>query len=295
MELCNIVNNAVRDWGMYPDYYNGVSYRHDSFYPDHYIGAGLRENSFHPGIKITAGQKENVLYPDARTLSASLHHKSVVQNYRDAAQMRSFPRAFTATSEIEARSSSPCSTKENIPPPRLTGANLEPLPSRSLKKRGTNEDFLDDGSRPKKIKAETRSVIDLTKDQSAAATNRIIDLTDNDSTNVILPLRPRLQQVTQLPRRKKKPADQPEPQTPIQQRTEAEFQTVLVRLKQNEANMNKNRDVLRKRWEADTDLRRQSVTDDLKQLNGFFKREEDAILDAITLMESRFGRSTSTT
>lgn len=242
--------NAVRDAdrALYPDVYNGAGRRIASIYPDTWIPS----------------------------TSPSPRPNSVIERYRAADVVLSLPKTPTSLQNGSV------TTRDIITPriktypgrtrvqPRLSGANLEPLPSR---KRTGDEDVSRSAPQPKKVKA-------------------FIDLTGNDHTAVTLPFRPMLLDVTNTRQRNKKPSKQklvpqPESRTSESAKTRAEFQKVLVRLRGNEFNLTKNRDVLRSRWEADVGLRLQTVTDKLQLLSECFDRTERATQEAIELIEKQ--------
>lgn len=248
---------------------NAVREADRSIYPDHYTGTGQRSDR-------------------------------VMQPYQDFNETKEFPIA--TTSSMALRELIIDHDKENIPPPRLTGANLEPLPSRSPTKRKTHEDFLHSCPLAKKMKAETRTLIDLDMDDPTILTNPMIDLTGEDPPKVKFSLRPRPQELAppkgprskrlhHVPRtmwqhnQQKKHA---EPWTPIRQKTSEEFLKVLLRLRQNEFNLKKNREVLRRRWDEDPDLQGQTVTHYLKDLSEYLEMAEYAMEEAVALVETHF-------
>ena len=59
---------------------------------------------------------------------------------------------------------------------------------------------------------------------------------------------------------------------------------IIKRLREKETSIDEDRDMLRKRWELDTNLQLQTTTDHLTELNECFKRAEDGIRDAITII-----------
>jgi hypothetical protein len=258
--------NAVRDAdrAIYPDVYNGAGRRIDSLYPDSWIPS--TSPSPRPNSVIERYRAADMVL-DLPGSSAPLHHGPV--STRDTIR----PRVKS------------CSGKKMVQP-RLTGANLEPLPSRSSRKRTSNEDLPHSAPQPKKIKATASRGPRAGK----WGTKSVIDLTGDDPMTFTLPFRPILSDVTNSRQKSKKPKQtiaQPELRTAESVKTRAEFQKVLVRLRGNEFNLNKNRDVLRHRWEADVNLRLQTVTDKLQLLSECFDRTERATQEAIELIESQ--------
>ena len=74
---------------------------------------------------------------------------------------------------------------------------------------------------------------------------------------------------------------------PVQEVTTEALYTVLSSLQANKNTISMNREVLRKQWELDPNLRFQTVTDDLQQLNGYFAEAQNILDDAIDLVEHR--------
>ena len=69
--------------------------------------------------------------------------------------------------------------------------------------------------------------------------------------------------------------------------TTSALHRIVNRLRSNEAAIDKDRDILRKRWDMDMNLQLQTVTDHLLELNECFKRAEDGIRDALTIINER--------
>lgn len=70
--------------------------------------------------------------------------------------------------------------------------------------------------------------------------------------------------------------------------TSVSFQKVLQKLKLGGVSLEKDRSILRKRWELDMDLQVQTVTDDLQSLNACLLTAENAIREAVAVIEERF-------
>lgn len=76
-------------------------------------------------------------------------------------------------------------------------------------------------------------------------------------------------------------------QQSVRTTTSASLYKVLQTLRLSEANLEKDREILKERWELDTDLQLQTVTNDLQDLNGCFIRAKNAIREAIAIVEER--------
>lgn len=65
------------------------------------------------------------------------------------------------------------------------------------------------------------------------------------------------------------------------------LQKIVTGLQNTEKSIDKDRDRLRDRWEMDTNLQIQTVTDSLSDLNECFTRVEDAVRDALAIITER--------
>lgn len=74
----------------------------------------------------------------------------------------------------------------------------------------------------------------------------------------------------------------------VQATTSVSIQKILQKLKIGGVSLEKDRSILRKRWEIDIDLQMETVTDDLQSLNACFLTAENAIEEAIAIIEKRF-------
>ena len=219
-------------------------------------------------------EADRAIYPDFYT-GTGQRSSDVQQAYAEAVRGKPFP--FAVTPDIKSRRSGGDCSKESVH-------------SNRVMKRRNREDFPDSGSLAKKFKAETPPLIDLSEDNAVMLTNDpTIDVTGgDDQQSHLLPFRPRLQEALQ-PRRLHSPATaHSEPQTVIQPQTQLQFHKVLSRLRYIESNLKKNRTVLRKQWDADPNLQRQTVTDELGTLNECFERAETATQEAIALVQNHF-------
>jgi flagellar biosynthesis chaperone FliJ len=65
------------------------------------------------------------------------------------------------------------------------------------------------------------------------------------------------------------------------------LQKIVTRLQNTEKSIDKDRDRLRNRWEMDTRLQVQTVTDNLSDLNECFTRVENGVRDALAIINER--------
>ena len=174
-----------------------------------------------------------------------------------------------------------------------SGANREPLGAKMSNKR-TADDFTPrPTSKMRKIREDHTTVI-----KSYQSTQRIIiDLTQYedtiDSSARSCSSHPALGNLTSYqsmaPGRSvnNKREVQLFRQQSIRTTTNSSLHKILDGLKQSEANIEKDREILRERWELDVDLQLQSVTDDLQILNECFLRAKNTIREAIMIVEDR--------
>lgn len=151
--------------------------------------------------------------------------------------------------------------------PCASGANLEPLSSAFPNKRARKDtpQWLPEEIERSKPKIKTVAPSTLSNNKV------VVDLTEHDI------FKPRDKMVKEQQRENE----------PVHEVTTEALCTVLSSLQANKNTISMNREVLRKQWELDPNLRFQTVTDDLQQLNGYFAEAQNVIGDAIDLVKHR--------
>lgn len=248
--LINLVH-AIRaaDRAIYPDRYRGSGRYKSDLYPDHWVAAEMRQ-------------------------------QRMSENRDLAAQLASVP-----TFDVSAQRS----LRKQLNYDASSGANREPLGAKMSNKR-TADDFTPrPTSKIRKIREDHTTVIN-----SYQSTQRItIDLTQEedavDSSARSCSSHPALGNLTnyQSMAPGRSGNNKQEVQQSNRSATNSSLHKILDGLKQSEANIEKDREILKERWELDVDLQLQSVTDDLQILNECFLRAKNAIRDAIMIVEDR--------
>ncbi|MCJ1425081.1 hypothetical protein MMC29_002969 [Sticta canariensis] len=252
--LINLVH-AIRDAdrAIYPDRYRGLGRYKSDLYPDHWVAAEMRQQRM----------------SEDRDLEAKL--------------------ASVPTFDVSAQRS----LRKQLNYDASSGANREPLGAKMSNKR-TADDFTprptskmrktreDHTTVIKSYQSTQRITIDLTQEEDAVDSSArpcsshpaLGDLTNYQS---MVPGRygNNMQEVQQFR------------QQSIRTTTNSSLHRILDGLKQSEANIEKDREILKERWDVDVDLQLQSVTEDLQILNECFLRAKNAIREAITIVEDR--------
>lgn len=241
-------------------------------------------------------------------------HNGTYQGIQGAGRTEPYSTAFAIFGAVE-QSKLP---KSGVFLPRLAGLNSELSSSRRMKKREFDGDVSRNSSNFKRPKPDPALLIDLTNNDTTVP---IINLTDNDTDPLIdlgsdksgtakNPRRLQLPGITQPGQRSESPIipsgpqssgfiqqgqgrgnpiPPPKQQPPVCFTTKVKLDKVLLRFWQNQSNMNKNRDVLHRLWEADTDLRRMIVYNDLTNLSNLLRAIEDKTMEAIAMLRRQYG------
>ncbi len=276
VELVNAVRDAAADFSL-PNLYGKLLRRHDHWEPANEQRA----------------------------------RKGVVQAYRDAGRHPVVP-AFVISADQLTRNmnrtknsnhhgysyaGSETSIQIHLPRKRVNEENAyQETSSKKLKLEAPNSPNIDD-----------RIVIDLTDDDTpimlspirlqtpgsalSNITNRANQVpTDTTFTPLHTP-HPALSDITKPASKKDKrlKKEQARINFELEQRnvTTIALQKIATRLRNIEEAIDKDRDKLRKRWELDTSLQLQTVTDNLSEINDCFTRVEGGIRDALTVINER--------
>lgn len=227
------------------------------------------------------------VYPDRWRPDLIRQQKGMLQVYRDAERFPSVPASVVSAAQIIKHLNHKSRGRENYAPAAASGSNREPLAIRPSNKR-TVGDFIDPSSSlPKRAKTEqpaSRNFIDLTQDEEPVearfvpsrrqATRPALASSTNGATG------PNISQKSRKnPRRVQQPF--------IHSESIGTMATIASKLRASAHAIFIDRETLRQRWEVDSSLKLQDVTDDLVELNQFFTRAEDGILAAIDVLENR--------
>ena len=197
--------------------------------------------------------------------------------------------------------------------PRRAELNLEQLSPRRIEKRKIDEDVSRSSSKSKKLKPDSPLLIDLTNNDAALP---IIDLSSDTHPGLVFindkfktskfPYRARFLGIPQPRQQSEIPITSSRPASPditeqrqgsvnfilsaeqhaiIAPSSKLQFGTILVRLRQTLHFVGRNRDVLRRSWEADSDLRCRSEYSDHVKLNECFRVIEDKTAEAIAMLQ----------
>lgn len=208
--------------------------------------------------------------------------KGVTQAYRDAGRTPSVP-AFVVSAKQLTKNVNSITRRQRSARPPATGTNNTALGPRASNKR--NADVMDTvSSSPKRAKTELPvipNVIDLTQD-------------DEPTTEFIpsrrLPLRPALANITNrdtVPKssRKRRKNAAPVREQDVHSESLGLLAKIASKLRASVHALEVDRETLRQRWEVDSELQLQHVTDHLATLNGCFARAENGIHAALEVIE----------
>ena len=162
-----------------------------------------------------------------------------------------------------------------------SGANREPLGAKKMSHKRPADDFTSRAtSKLRKIREDRTTVI-----ESYQSTQRItVDLThDEDAVESSASALAHHQGLAAGRSGTIKHEIQPS----IRAATNFSLHRILDGLKHSEANIDRDREILKERWELDAELQRQSVTDDLQVLNECFLAAKTALRDAVMIVEDR--------
>lgn len=243
-------------------------------YPDHYKGSG---------------RYESYIYPD-HWPAAEMHQQRVMREYRDLGNIPSMP-ASNARAQRILREELDDDAVFYSARRTLSGASREPLGARMSNKRTADCFTPRPSSKIRKIKEDHTPII-----KSSQSTQKtIFDLTQEENAihtaarlcSSRSPLRDITNYRSMLPGRsvKKEQESQQFHQQSVRTTTNVSLYKIHQNLKLSQANIEKDREVLRERWELDVDLQLQTVTDDLQTLNEYFSRAENATKEAIAVVE----------
>lgn len=218
------------------------------------------------------GQK---LYPDHWVSAELRQQKGVSMAYRDMDNIPSVPAFVLSAKQILQNINNNRVARQTV-----TGANREPLEARISIKRAADGFEPRSASEVKRIKREdtlfkepSQSLATNAEPQSYKSRPVLSKLVNN--------------RVVKPKKVSKRQAARRAAQIAIRQATRAAFEKVHNKLTTSEANIGKDRETLRVRWELDVNLQLQTVTDDLQILNECFTRAESAIRDATRMIEDR--------
>ncbi|KAG8528185.1 uncharacterized protein KY384_007102 [Bacidia gigantensis] len=265
-------------------------------YPDRYNGPAAFQSS---------------IYPDYWRPDAVRPRKGVVESYRDAARTPSVPAFAKPAHQILGELSQATGGKRAGSPATVVGdsvlgfaknSNRIPLRPRSNNTKRPTGYFVDVvGSDPKRVKTETSSQRSF-GNENAPISADIIDLTQDQPTHIKtsssqLPSRaPSTRpgpQVRPVPRarsgnhRNKAPRKRQVPQNVIRDDTSSILARCASKLRAAAHSMDMDRESLRERWEIDADLKLQSVTDDLGDLNAKFHECQETMVQATRIVEEK--------
>lgn len=260
--LLNLIH-AIRDAdrAIYPDYYDGPGKYKSDLYPDHWV-------------------------------AADMHRRRGVTEYRDLEKIPSVPEFNFNKQRMKGEQldddTVSYSTRRSI-----TGANRDPVGPRTSGKR-TGDDFTPGpASKIRRITEDHTTVIESYQSTQRTTTNlnqeEYTAHTSARSCTSRLVFGNVTDYLHMTPDRsgKKKQGFQHFCQQSVRTTTKVSLDKVLQNLKLNETNLKKDREILKERWEADVDLQLQTVTNDLQDLRGCFARAENAISEAIAVIEDR--------
>ena len=260
--LLNLIH-AIRDADrtIYPDYYDGPGKYKSELYPDHWV-------------------------------AADMHRQRGVTEYRDLEKIPSVPE-FNFSKQRTKREQLDDGTVSYSTRRSITGANRESVGPRTSSKR-TGDDFTpspaskirriteDHTTVIKSYQSSQRTTTHLNQEEYTAHTSALSCTSCLVFGNVTDCLH-----VTPDRFDTKKQGFQHFYQQSVHTTTKVSLDKVLQNLKLNEKNLKRDREILRERWEADVDLQLKTVTDDLQDLSGCFARAENAISEAIAVIEDR--------
>lgn len=197
--------------------------------------------------------------------------------------------------------------------PQRTRLNLEQLSSRRIEKRKFDENVSRSSSKSKKLNSDSPLLIDLTNN---GAVLPIIDMTcDTDPVIAFMndrfkaakfPYRVRFLGIPQSSQESEIPLTPSHPafQNIVQQRqvmadfilsaeqnaiigsaVKMDLESVLVHFRQTLQYTSTNRDVLRRLWEADEDLRRMGLYNDQVKLSDLIRVIEDKLAEVIAKLQ----------
>lgn len=214
----------------------------------------------------------------------------MIKEYRDLGQIPSVP-AFNASAQRILRKELYDDTVFYSPRRSVSGTIREPLGARVSHKRTADCLTPRPSSKIRKIKEDHTPVIkssqsiqkpifDLTQEESAAHTSARLCSSRS-------PLRDITNYQSMMPGRcvKREQESQQFHQQSVRTETNVSLYKIHQNLKLSQANIGKDRETLRERWELDVELQLQTVTDDLQTLNEYFSRAENAIREAIAVVE----------
>ena len=202
--------------------------------------------------------------------------RGVLQIYRDATENPSVPGFVISADDIirnmdrthlrSGYSSLSCDTAIQIHPTRkrmIAGNDYRVISSKKLKIEPSISST-----------ADGRMVIDLTEDVPA----------QYPLSRLHTPHFPPANTKTTVSKKERARMRQEQVQKTI---TTTALHKIVARLRNTEEAIDKDREFLRKRWEMDTILQLQTVTDSLLELNECFQRAEDGIRDALSIINER--------
>ena len=210
--------------------------------------------------------------------------KGVTQAYRDTGRTPSVP-AFVVSAKQLIENVNAVTRGQHSRRPPATGTNNVPLGPRASNKR--NADVIDLLS-PSLKRAKTEP----------PATHNVIDLTQDDGlTATFIPSRrpssrPALANITNRgtgPRdlQKRRKNRQPLREQDVYHESVGMLAKIASKLRASAHAIDVDRETLRRRWEVDTVLQLQHITDNLADLNGCFTTAENGIHGALKVIETR--------
>lgn len=210
--------------------------------------------------------------------------KGVTQAYRDTGRTPSVP-AFVVSAKQLIKNVNAVTRGQRSRRPPATGTKNVALGPRASNKR--NADVIDLlSSSPKRAKTEppaTHNVIDLTQDDGPT-----IKSTPSRRPSS----RPALANITNHgtgPRNSQKRRKNPRPlrEQDIHRQSVGTLAKIASKLRASAHAIDVDRETLRRRWEVDTVLQLQHITDNLADLNGCFTTAENGIYGALEVIEKR--------
>jgi hypothetical protein len=238
--------------------------------------------------------------------------KGVLQAYRGARMFPSVP-PFVISADQIIRNMDRANNTDHLGYPNFSENAMQIHPAR--KRMIGAIDYQAASSKKPKLEAanpstiDGRTVIDLTEETPVGTpvmcsptqlptlrpalsniTNRasqLETLTENSSTRRQTPLAPGNKNSKATKEENKEEQAMTKDELEQRNSTTNILQKIVTRLQNTEKSIDKDRDRLRNRWEMDTGLQVQTVTDSLSDLNECFARIEDGIRDALAIINER--------